>query len=249
MMKKTTDTSKEIIEYIKKLDSEPESEQSSVILKLEKSGLVFLHVLLENYHGFTNKQVLSACKIALSLKTDLNSKKDSKYYIPIINNLVIRLKNDEDSTLASMWLTLLGKLGNVHTIPVIASLLMSDDKRIRANAVEALGKIGGEKVKELLVPYLKDSSNRVKANTAIALWEFNELRSKVRKAFDEMIKDNNKWMKASAFYAFGEIKAEEFIQILLSSIDDNDEDVCRNAFLALISYAEQYGDGEKSTKK
>jgi HEAT repeat protein len=248
MMKKTVDVTKEIIDNIKKLDLECEAEQSKACLKLEKQGVRFIDALLENYNSFNAKQIAAACKIATGIKIDCESKKDSKFLIPIINNLIIRLKNDEDKMQMTIWLTLLGKMGNVHTIPVIAGLLMSDDKRIRANAVEALGKIGGDKVKEFLVPYLKDSSNRVKANTAIALWEFNELRSKIRKVFDEMIKDRNKWMKASAFYAFGEIKADEFVQILLNSIDDSDEDVCRNAFLALVSYAEQYGDDETAGK-
>ncbi|HOT77727.1 MAG TPA: HEAT repeat domain-containing protein [Candidatus Wallbacteria bacterium] len=249
MMKKTVDVTKEIIDNIKKLDLECEAEQSKACLKLEKYGVRFIDTLLENYHSFNARQIMIAGKIAVNIKIDGDSKKDSKYFIPIINNLIIRLKNDDDKMQMTIWLTLLGKLGNVHTIPVIAGLLMSEDKRIRANAVEALGKIGGDKVKELLVPYLKDSSNRVKANTAIALWEFNELRSKIRKVFDDMIKDRDKWMKASAFYAFGEIKADEFVQILLNSIDDSDEDVCRNAFLALVSYAEQYGDEETGELK
>lgn len=242
MMRKTIDKAKEVVEFIKRLDSDSEDEIFKASLNLEKSGLYFLKTFLENYDEFNKKQASKSFQIILSMKIDLDSKKEAKYIDQIIKNIVIRFNNEADSNMLSVWLSVLGRLGNMHTIPVIAKALLSNDKRVRANAVEALGKIGGEQVKELLVPYLKDSSNRVKANTAIALWEYGELREAVRQAFNEMVRDKDKWMKASAFYAFGEIKAEEFLQTLIGSLDDNDEDVCRNAFLALVSYAEQYSD-------
>lgn len=250
MMRKTVDKTKEIIENIKKLSADNETDLSKAALSLEKHGLNFVSVFLENYDSFNMEIIMKAIKASLNIHTDENSKKDAKILDSILKRLVVIYANEKNDNMVSMWLTMLGKYGNVHTIPVIARSLLSEDKRIRANAVEAIGNIGGGQVKELLLPYLKDSSNRVKANTAIALWEFNELRSVVKKAFDEMIVDRDKWMKASAFYAFGEIKADEFVQILLNSIDDSDEDICKNAFLALVGYAEQYsGVGDIAPEK
>lgn len=242
MMRKTIDKAKEIIENIKRLDAESEPESSKAALNLEKYGAHFLSVFLENYESFTHAQAGRAMKIALALALDPSSKKDSKYYDEILQKLVIRYSNEKNNQNLTVWLSLIGKIGNLHAIPIIARSLMSADKRVRANTVEALGKIGGAQVKELLLPYLNDSNNRVKANTAIALWEFDELRAKIKKVFDKMVNDPNKWMKASAFYAFGEIKAGEFLQILVDSLEDNDEDICRNAFLALVGYAEKYSD-------
>lgn len=240
MMRKTADKTKEILDNIKRLVSDSETERSKATLFLEKQGLAFVLAFLENYDRFDYDQAMAAIKLSATVPFDRATKKEAKSADEILKYLVIRHANEKNDALTSMWLTLFGRFGGMHTIPIIARSLLSKDKRIRANAVEALGKIGGDGVKDLLLPYLKDSSNRVKANTAIALWEFNELRSVIRKAFDEMIVDRDKWMKASAFYAFGELKADEFVQILLNSIDDSDEDVCRNAFLALVSYAEQY---------
>jgi len=240
MMRKTIDKTKEIVENIKKLDAESEQDSSKAALNVEKYGAQFLSVFLENYDNFNLSQINRACKIALTLPLDPESKKDSKYYDTILQKLVVRYSNEKNNQNLTIWLSLIGKIGNLHAIPIIARSLMSTDKRVRANAIEALGKIGGSQVKELLLPYLNDSNNRVKANTAIALWEYDDLRAKIKKIFDKMVNDPNKWMKASAFYAFGEIKAGEFLQILVNSLDDNDEDVCRNAFLALVGYAEKY---------
>ncbi|MCK9224345.1 MAG: HEAT repeat domain-containing protein, partial [Candidatus Muirbacterium halophilum] len=91
----------------------------------------------------------------------------------------------------------------------------------------------------LLLPVMEtEKDNRVLANTAIALWQFEEIREKVKETFSKMIKNDEKWMRASALYAFGETQIEDFLHYLLSSLEDEDEDVCRNAIIALVGYSE-----------
>ena len=85
---------------------------------------------------------------------------------------------------------------------------------------------------------IKDPDNRTKSNTLIALWKYKELREYIKKTFAEMLQDESRWMRASAFYAFGEIGLEEFTDECIKALNDKDEIIAKNAILALISYAE-----------
>ena len=87
-----------------------------------------------------------------------------------------------------------------------------------------------------------DPDNRTKSNTLIALWQCDELRDKIIECFEKMVKDPSRWMRASAFYAFGEIGVLEFTDECVSALAEKDELVAKNAVLALIGYAEKYID-------
>ncbi|MCK9477351.1 MAG: HEAT repeat domain-containing protein [Candidatus Muirbacterium halophilum] len=151
-----------------------------------------------------------------------------------------RILNEQelDNVKASI-IRAVGDTADVDYIPRLASYLKHSERRIRANTVEALSKIGDRKIVDLLLPVMEtEKDNRVLANTAIALWQFEEIREKVKETFSKMIKNDEKWMRASALYAFGETQIEDFLHYLLSSLEDEDEDVCRNAIIALVGYSE-----------
>jgi HEAT repeat protein len=156
----------------------------------------------------------------------------------ITNELKIFIQEKADSKLKASWVKSVPLKYKPGFIPFIAKFLRDDDNRVRANTVEALSIFGSEKLKEILLPMIKDPDNRTKSNTLIALWKYEELREYIKKTFAEMLSDESRWMRASAFYAFGEIGLEEFTDECIKALNDKDEIIAKNAILALISYAE-----------
>lgn len=146
----------------------------------------------------------------------------------------------DDKFLLSILLSAFKEKGTIDHLPCIAPYLKDEDKRVRANAVEAISAISSsERARDLLIPYLRDKDNRVKANTALALWKYEDLREFICGIFDDMCLDQSKWMRASAYYAFGEIGMEEFLNKLIEALEDKDSDACKTAVIALVSYCEK----------
>jgi HEAT repeat protein len=150
------------------------------------------------------------------------------------------LASINSKVLLSVFLSSFKDYCTVEFLPCIAPYLKDDDKRVRANAVEAISAISNsESARKLLIPYLKDKDNRVKANTALALWKYEDMRESLCSIFDDMAGDHSKWMRASAYYAFGEIGIQEFLNRLLDALEDKDADACKTAVVALVSYCEK----------
>ena len=231
MVSRQTDTKEKIVKLIQKLDNAEGLELESTKYKLEQLGRSVTLPFFENWDSFNNKQKFHTIDLLGKLNSSVVSRKASQKYLV-----------EEDQKLKASLITLIGNSGNSKDIPILAKALNSSDKRIRANAVEAISRVGGREIIHLLLPLLKDTNNRVKANTAKALWEFEEARQLVKNVFEDMVKDNSKWMKASAYYAFGEIGLMDFFNLLLESLDEDDEDIARNAVLALVGYADKYGE-------
>lgn len=153
------------------------------------------------------------------------------------------LESQQEPMVLASFISALKGIHDVALIPLLANFLASPDKRVRANTVETISEISSsDDVRALLFPFLQDQDNRVKANTALALWKYAELRGAIRDVFDGMTRDERKWMRASAYYAFGEIGLVEFINRLLDGLDDKDEDACKTAVVALIGYCERFAD-------
>ncbi len=168
--------------------------------------------------------------------------------IRAVEPLVKILQSESDSVIRASLVKALGNFGSIDVIPVLAGYLNDPDTRVRANTVEGLSLIYDARIPELLLPLLDDEDNRVRANTAIALWKYDELRTIVCEAFENMLKNPSRWMRASAYYAFGEVDLEAFVLQLTAALGHEDEDVCRSAVVALIGYAEKFADsGEKSS--
>jgi HEAT repeat protein len=212
------------------LDSNDEEMVSQNSLELENMGAPAVPAMLELWVKFNVRQKQRTLDILSRVDTSKATKK-----------LIDIFELEDNPAFRASLITLIGQGGAIETIPFLSQALKSGDRRIRANAVEAIAKVGGSTIVELLVPLLKDPSNRVKANTAKALWGFDEVREKVKQAFDEMLKDDSKWMRASAYFAFGEIRVMDFFQDLLNALGTDDEDIARNVVVALVGYAEKYG--------
>ncbi|MDD5090435.1 MAG: HEAT repeat domain-containing protein [Candidatus Wallbacteria bacterium] len=149
------------------------------------------------------------------------------------------LKNEGEAKVIARLLIVIGCMENEELVMHLAPFLKSEDRRVRANAVEAIGKLKTPVTRELLLPYLEDEDNRVRANTAMALWNYQDLQATIREAFFSMLHDHDKWMQASALYAFGELGIKDFVDYLFNQLRNEDEDICRNALIALIGFAER----------
>lgn len=225
-----TSTPRAIVAWFRRLDDPSEERRSSARLKLEAAGRAAAIPFFEGYDGFTVAQRLEGLDLLGGAGRSA----------ALARRAADRLVRESDARLRASLVMLLGRTGSHRDIPALARALRDPDRRVRANAVEALSEVGGREVIKLLVPLLRDGNNRVRANTARALWKFDDMRDLVREAFEEMLADSSKWMRASAFYTFGEIGVMEFFQSLLDSIDEEDEDIARNAVVALVGYAEKF---------
>lgn len=107
----------------------------------------------------------------------------------------------------------------------IAEMLQDSNPRIRAKGVEIMElELVNEEHKiaeQLLEPYLNDTHNRVRANAAKALFVHNS--DKAKSMLEKMINNEDKWMRASAAWAIGEIgnveSGYEMLKPLLNNPD------------------------------
>ncbi|MDD5092276.1 MAG: HEAT repeat domain-containing protein, partial [Candidatus Wallbacteria bacterium] len=151
----------------------------------------------------------------------------------LLDTLNARWSVEQDEKVRSMLVTTVSMLGDGRAIPWLIRYLRDADPRVRANAVEGLENFQLEdKDLEEVLPLLEDDNNRVRANAAKALWKFGGLRM-ISFLGDILAGNPDKWQRASAAYALGEMRSENALGILKKSIKDHDHEVRRNTVLAL----------------
>jgi len=140
-------------------------------------------------------------------------------------------------------------LGNPEAAgnPTISTREMISDTNphVRAKGIEV---IEAELVKEmdpevaakLLTPFLGDPDNRVRANAAKALYDFDKERA--LDTLREMAESDDKWMRVSAAWAFGEIGSVDTIEYLLKLSEDSEYHVKRRAIKALATILHSKGE-------
>ena len=139
---------------------------------------------------------------------------------------------ETDQHIRAHTATVLGQIKLRKALPVLANLLKDSNSRVRANAVEAIADIGEPESISLLTPLLDDSNNRVKANVAMALWKFGGLR--MVGLLKMMLKSHgDKWHRASAAFALGEVGGIHTIASLIEALEDRAPEVRRNAIRSL----------------
>ncbi len=110
--------------------------------------------------------------------------------------------------------------------------------RARADGVEMIPKtISDPNIAEkMLKPYLSDPNNRVRANACVAIYRYNQEASLT--VLKRMAEHSDKWMRASAAWAAGEIGTPETVPVIRKLIEDVEERVRDRAVKAFESMAE-----------
>ncbi|MBI3037502.1 HEAT repeat domain-containing protein [bacterium] len=114
------------------------------------------------------------------------------------------LAQEKSPRIRSAVIIALGLMASERMLPIFQAALRDEDSRVRANAIEAIESIKSSSVVGILQPYLEDCSNRVRANVAKAIWRYGDFD--VSETMSEMLESQDKWQRASAAYALGEIR-------------------------------------------
>lgn len=125
------------------------------------------------------------------------------------------------------------------------AMIADTNPHVRAKGIEV---IEAELVKEmdpevaakLLTPFLGDPDNRVRANAAKALYDFDKERA--LDTLREMAESDDKWMRVSAAWAFGEIGSVDIIEYLIKLSEDNEYHVKRRAIKGLTTILHTKGE-------
>jgi HEAT repeat protein/HAMP domain-containing protein len=143
------------------------------------------------------------------------------------------VETETEPKVLSRAIGLLGHIGSEEHLALLTEKLRSNDRRVKANTVEALEAIGGKKVYEYLNLLVDEQDNRVKANILIALGKYGDL--KVFDLLSHMIKDPDSHMRASAAFALGKLGMAQGVEPLISALNDKDAMVRRQVVASLTS--------------
>ena len=143
---------------------------------------------------------------------------------------LMNLFHHSDQKVKSKVTLMLGSLSD--KLMFVKTALQDGDSRVRANALEAIWDEDVPEVKKVFASHLNEKDNRARANAAMGLHQMGDERG-----FDtlmEMIHDKEKMMRASAAWAFGEVKEVKAINRLQTlQANDPEEIVRKNATIAL----------------
>jgi HEAT repeat protein len=152
----------------------------------------------------------------------------------VSGHLIELLKKDDNKKVRATVITSLGFIGEAEFYDIIVKYGFEDkDPHVRASAIEALAKlkIAPGKISGVIKKALEDINNRVIANACIALWKIDDLSAMTY--VTKLVKNPDKWYRASASYVLGQIASVEAVNILLSLKNDAEADVRLNAARAL----------------
>lgn len=121
-----------------------------------------------------------------------------------------------------------------ETVGFILERLRDTDERVIANAIEGLNNVKYAGALELLLPYLKNPVPRIRANTIVATWQYDEVKTQVREALDEMIGSGDAGLVMSGLWAAGEVGDKNKVDHVRKKINHADAGVVRNALITLL---------------
>jgi HEAT repeat protein len=168
--------------------------------QMEEIDMVFLILDLDSENPNVRAEAVSKLMYA---------DKNTKGVQEALKYLVERLEKEEDPTVKSQILRVIGKLGDESHLELLKSMLENpeSDYRIRANALEGLGYIDVPNIFEYIVPYLSDNDNRIKANAVIAAWKHD--KESTFKIIADMMKSGDVTMRDSAAYSLLVLKPRD----------------------------------------
>ncbi|MBI3894185.1 MAG: HEAT repeat domain-containing protein [Candidatus Wallbacteria bacterium] len=129
--------------------------------------------------------------------------------------VVARFRATTDRHIRSSAIMTLGLMGNLAAVPTVSGALRDPDDRVRANAIEALDKMAlapKEKFQQIK-SLLSDANNRVMGNAAVAV-QHEDLKLALT-TVASMLKNPDKWFRATSAWCLGKIQSPQSAQWLL----------------------------------
>lgn len=190
--------------------------------------------LIEKSHLDNGARAVISCLESVSEKVRMAAARTLGKLKPdkTVEILTALLRKEKNPFVKATVAVALGNTGQMKALTALVGLLRDTDARVRANAVEAVTQLGDPLVVNMLTPLLDDTNSRVKTNVAMALWKFGGLRM-VGFLEGMLSAGHDKWDRASAAFALGEIGGFQAMSSLVSSLYDQSPEVKRNVIRSL----------------
>ncbi len=154
-------------------------------------------------------------------------------YLQLLSN---RMDRETDGYVKATLVTAIGRLGGMASMGELIPFLLSEDPRLRANAIEALGDMKIESLYPKLRACLSDTSNRARGNALVALKDDPEVDAAAE--LDRMLQ-GDELMKLTACYCVTRLEREDLIDRLEPLLDDSSQKVRAKALSTLAPLSSQ----------
>lgn len=151
------------------------------------------------------------------------------------NAFIKAFESEEDSFLLGLMLNLVRDLKIAECFSRSRLLLMHQDDRVRANAIEAIAAVDLPKAAELLHPLLEDHNSRVVGNALLALEKAG--KADIVAELKRMLGRGRESFKHSVIYVISQIREATAIPLLEKLLRDPNPRLRDKAFTVLQAYA------------
>lgn len=150
---------------------------------------------------------------------------------------VDNLELEKYKDIRAWFIGAIGNSGKKEYLPLIQPYLSDEDPRVRSDTAEALEALGDPDLEAKLLPMIEDTNHRVKTTVCKLLWKYGAFR--VIGILKKMItQEPNKWHRASAAFALGDIGGFQVLDLLYLALKDKEPEVLRNAIKSLAKCGE-----------
>ena len=163
----------------------------------------------------------------------------------VVGTLLYCLNNkDEDYKVRLACADALGKIGDKYATESLIDLIQDEDEKsvyLKESAVSALGILGDDMAIDPLVSILEakqgllDKFSFLKERIIEALGKLNIHNGKVVKAFKKSLMDVSPMVRINAIEAIMNSDEEDAAEIIRPCLEDEDDEVKKNALLALYN--------------
>ncbi|MBP7211628.1 HEAT repeat domain-containing protein [bacterium] len=199
----------------------------------EHSSLSFVLDLLLDRQNPINLRIMCA-KVASHFK-------DTSAVTPILYCLN---NKDENYKLRLACADSLGRIGDKYAVAPLIDLIQDEDEKsvyVRESAVAALGALGDSRAIDPLVSILEtkkgfmDKFTFLKERVIEALGKINFTNRRVMTALKHSLTDDSTYVRINAIEALMNSGEEEAVELIRERLKDSDEEVRKNALVALYN--------------
>ena len=149
--------------------------------------------------------------------------------VQVVEPLIEALK-DEESYVRRAAASILGKISDTRPVEPLIETIKDKYIEVRMSSIRALGQIGDERAIKPLIKTLKDKSNEVHNVSTKALVKIGKPSVD---AIIDLIEDQDSKIRKSAIRMLGQIRDKRAIQPLITALNDNQFDICKEAAKSL----------------